>query len=112
MKHVDADNNFVHFAFVKFKVVGFKREMNKNGVRFVHINDFDAIFGKDDVGFQENIFEGGHESAEGGDLEGLDGENIFGINSGFVGSSGGVRSSVGSGGGVGRVRNNNILIHL
>ena len=32
MKHIDADNNFIHFAIVKFKVVGFKGEMDKNGV--------------------------------------------------------------------------------
>lgn len=56
MKHVDADDDFVHFALVEFKVVGFKREMDKDGVRFVHVDDFDAIFGKDDVGFKEDIF--------------------------------------------------------
>ena len=56
MKHVDTDDDFVHFALVEFKVVGFKREMDKDGVRFVHVDDFDAIFGKDDVGFQKDIF--------------------------------------------------------
>lgn len=56
MKHVDTDDDFVHFALVEFKVVGFKGKMDKNGVRFVHVDDFDAIFGEDDVGFKKDIF--------------------------------------------------------
>jgi len=50
--------------------------MNKNGVGFVHVDDFDAIFGEDDVGFEKDIFKSGHEGAKRCDLEGLNGENI------------------------------------
>ena len=32
VKHINADDNFVHFAFVKFKVVGFKVEVDEDGV--------------------------------------------------------------------------------
>ena len=60
MKHVDTDDDFVHFAFVEFKVVGFQREMDKNGVGFVHVDNFDAVFGEDDVSFKEDIFKSGH----------------------------------------------------
>ena len=32
VEHIDADDNFVHFAFVKFEVVCFKVEVNEDGM--------------------------------------------------------------------------------
>ena len=53
-------------------------------MRFVHVNNFDAIFSEDDISFKEDIFKGGHEGAKWSDLKGLNSENIFGV---FVGEA-------------------------
>ena len=76
MNHIDTDDDFAFFALKYFKIIGGEEKVHQNCVRFVHVHDADAIRLEDDVGFQEDVFEGRHQDTKGCYLDGFDGEHI------------------------------------
>jgi hypothetical protein len=52
VKHIDAYDDFIVFTFVEFKVFCTQKQMNQNGVGFVHIDDPHPIGLKRNVRFQ------------------------------------------------------------
>ena len=77
VNHIDSNDDFAFFAIKYFEVVSSKIKVNQDGVRFVHIHNADTVGLKDDVGFQEDVFEGRHQDAEGCYLHGFNGEDII-----------------------------------
>jgi len=55
MEHIDTDDDLLLGAFVELKVGGCQKQVSKDGVRLVHVNDSNPIRLERNIGFQQNI---------------------------------------------------------
>jgi len=74
--HIDTNDNLILLTLVRFKVGRVQGNVDEDRVGLIHVHNTDPIWREDNVGLNKDILESGHQGLEGGDLDGLDCQDI------------------------------------